>query len=104
MMSTQTSLKNERKQESSALQQKFDSLAEPTRYRIVKILSTESDVCVGDLAQRLGISSSAVSQACRWLEMSEIIYPERKGQKVCYQINKSDRQLSRLINMMNKEE
>lgn len=62
----------------------FKLLGDKTRYRIMKILTQEGELCVSDLASILGSSMSAVSQHLRVLEMSGLIEGERMGQMMCY--------------------
>ncbi|MEK7638937.1 MAG: metalloregulator ArsR/SmtB family transcription factor [Patescibacteria group bacterium] len=62
----------------------FKLLGDRTRYRIVKILTEEGEMCVGDLASILDASMSAVSQHLRVLEMSGIVAGRRMGQMMCY--------------------
>jgi len=62
----------------------FKLLGDKSRYRIVKILTEEGELCVSDLAAVLDASMSAVSQHLRVLEMSGLVVGERMGQMMCY--------------------
>ena len=62
----------------------FKLLGDKTRYRIMKILTQEGELCVSDLSSILNSSMSAVSQHLRVLEMSGLIEGERMGQMMCY--------------------
>lgn len=62
----------------------FKLLGDKNRYRIMKIISEDKELCVGDLAKILDTSMSAVSQHLRILEMSGLIEGNRRGQSMCY--------------------
>jgi len=62
----------------------FKLLGDKSRYRIVKVLTEEGELCVSDLAAVLDASMSAVSQHLRVLEMSGLVEGERMGQMMCY--------------------
>ncbi len=76
----------------------FKALADPTRLRLVKLLSEltpedESDecggraLCVNALAHRLGITQSAVSQHLRILRQARLVKGERRGAFVHYSLD-----------------
>jgi len=65
-------------------------LGDPTRFKIFKLLSSEEEYCVSDIAAKLGISPSAVSQHFRNFEMLGLVEKERMGQKICYVLNNED--------------
>ena len=65
----------------------FSALADPTRLKLVKILShqhTPEALCVNALAQRVGITQSAVSQHLRILKNHGLVRGERRGYYVHY--------------------
>ncbi|OIP78516.1 MAG: hypothetical protein AUK16_00105 [Parcubacteria group bacterium CG2_30_44_11] len=62
----------------------FKLLGDKSRYRIVKVLTEEGELCVSDLAAVLDASMSAISQHLRVLEMSGLVAGERMGQMMCY--------------------
>ena len=62
----------------------FKLLGDKSRYRIVKVLTEEGELCVSDLAAVLDASMSAVSQHLRVLEMAGLVIGERMGQMMCY--------------------
>lgn len=59
-------------------------LSDETRYRLFKILSRDDQQCVSELSALLGISTSAVSQQFRIMELSGMVAKKRHGQKICY--------------------
>ncbi len=77
----------------------FKALADPTRLRLVRLLSTptpedESDecgggraLCVNAMAHRLGITQSAVSQHLRVLRQARLVKGERRGAFVHYSLD-----------------
>lgn len=67
----------------------FKALGDPTRLRILRILASnpEQKVCVGCIAERLGISQPAVSQHLKVLKNVGLAEPNREGFRVHYAIN-----------------
>jgi DNA-binding transcriptional ArsR family regulator len=65
-------------------------LGDPTRFKIFKLLSSDEELCVSEIANRLDISPSAVSQHFRNFEMIGLVSKDRKGQKICYSLSHSD--------------
>src|SRR5512142_3092579 len=63
------------------------ALSDVNRLRMIRILATEKDVTVGELAKRLGISQPAVSQHLRVLKMTGLLVPERRGNRTIYRID-----------------
>jgi len=67
-----------------ALTEIFRVLGDGTRVRILDALAT-SELCVGDLAERLGISESAVSHQLR--RSARIVRPRREGRMMIYALD-----------------
>ncbi|MDM8526034.1 metalloregulator ArsR/SmtB family transcription factor [Desulfococcaceae bacterium HSG8] len=86
----------------------FKSLSDPTRLKLVRLLSMSSSseitlndcepdtctgkggpLCVNALANSLGVTQSAVSQHLRVLRQAGIVKGERKGAFVHYTIDRS---------------
>jgi ArsR family transcriptional regulator len=67
----------------------FKALGDPTRLRIIRMLASgmENDLCVADLAKKLGITQPAASQHIRILRSVDILEPNRVGFRVYYNIN-----------------
>lgn len=59
-------------------------LGDSTRFKMFKLLSSNQELCVSEMAEQLHISSSAVSQHFRNFEMLGLVTKERTGQKICY--------------------
>jgi DNA-binding transcriptional ArsR family regulator len=64
----------------------FRVLGDGTRVRILDALSA-SELCVGDIAERLGLSESAVSHQLRLLRSARIVRPRREGRMIFYALD-----------------
>lgn len=61
----------------------FKLFGDSTRIKLLYILSV-AELCVGDLAQMLGVSQSAVSHQLRVLKQSKLVRGRREGKTVYY--------------------
>lgn len=67
----------------------FKALSEPTRLRMVNLLSkNDGALCVNALSHRLGVTQSSISQHLRILRQTGLVRGERRGQFVHYLIDK----------------
>jgi len=64
----------------------FSALSDPTRLRILHALAHADDVCVTDLAEKAGLSISAVSHQLRLLRDRRLIESRRDGRMVYYSL------------------
>ncbi len=64
----------------------FSALGDPTRVRILDVLS-HGELCVCDLAAVLGVSQSAVSHQLRLLRGIRLVKPRREGRVVFYSLD-----------------
>lgn len=64
----------------------FSALSDPTRLRILHALAHADDLCVTDLAERAGLSISAVSHQLRLLRDRRLIESRREGRMVYYSL------------------
>ena len=66
--------------------QVFSALADPTRLKLLKLLSDNqtSALCVNAMAMGLGVSQPAISQHLRVLKNAGLISGERRGYHVHY--------------------
>ena len=64
----------------------FSALGDPTRVRILDVLS-HGELCVCDLAAVLGLSQSAVSHQLRLLRNIRLVKPRRDGRIVFYSLD-----------------
>jgi DNA-binding transcriptional ArsR family regulator len=79
----------------------FKVLADPTRLRLLKLLTGRAQkgraydecgqgpLCVNAMAHKLGITQSAVSQHLRVLKQARLVTGERRGAFVHYSVDKS---------------
>jgi len=82
------------------LVQKFNALGDKTRFRLLEILLKGDDICVSELASKIGISNAGVSQQLKIMEQAGIIIRQRKGQKICYRINQTNSSNKQLLNLI----
>lgn len=75
-------------------------LGDRTRYRMYKLLLSDSEMCVSEIAESLGISPSAVSQHFRSFEMLGLVNKDRTGQKICYSLKSGDDLVFQLNNVI----
>jgi len=72
----------------------FKALSDPTRLRLVKLLSEclpgecKGALCVNALAHRVGVTQSAVSQHLRVLRQAGLVNGERRGYFVHYSLDR----------------
>jgi ArsR family transcriptional regulator len=71
-------------------------LGDSTRFKIFKLLSSSEELCVSEIAEKLDISPSAVSQHFRNFEMIGLVEKERMGQKICYVLKEDDQLVKEL--------
>lgn len=63
----------------------FKIFADPTRIRILELL-TETDKCVGEISEILGVSQSAISHQLKILRLHNVVDTEKNGQVVTYRL------------------
>lgn len=73
----------------------FDTLADPTRVRILQALSLTDEVCVCDLALLLGLSVSGLSHQLRLLRDRGAVTRRKAGRIVYYRL--ADGHVRRLL-------
>jgi DNA-binding transcriptional ArsR family regulator len=69
-----------------ALADTFKVLGDTTRIRILDALS-RSELCVCDIASRVGLTESAVSHQLRLLRDSRIVRTRRNGRQIFYTLD-----------------
>lgn len=74
----------------------MQTLGDPTRYKMFKLLLENRDYCVSDIAARMQVSVPAVSQHFKTFELVGLVDKTRNGQKICYQIKHNDKLVSKL--------
>lgn len=73
-------------EESQQMAEFFGILADPTRVRLIALLSA-SESCVCDLAEGLSISESAVSHQLRALRNARLVRYRKSGRQVFYRLH-----------------
>lgn len=81
----------------------FDALGDPTRFKLVQKMNDECDSCVSELAEELDITTAGASQQLKILEQAGVLIRVRKGQRICYEINSEDPDVSQIIKMLNNK-
>lgn len=65
----------------------FKALADASRRKILKLLSKNDSMTAGDIADQFTISKPAVSDHLKILRNAGLIYAEKQGQFIYYQLN-----------------
>lgn len=65
----------------------FKSLSDPTRLKIISVLIKDSNICVSDIAEVLGMSVSRVSHHLGILEKLGFAEQRQEGKQVYYTIH-----------------
>lgn len=61
----------------------FRAFGDTTRIRILRELM-EEEICVNDLAEKLGMTQSAVSHQLRLLKQARLVNGRREGKQIIY--------------------
>ena len=69
-----------------ALAETFRVLGDPTRIRLIAAMAV-TERCVGDLAELVGMSESAVSHQLRMLRAARLVRTRRAGRQVFYTLD-----------------
>ena len=64
----------------------FAAFSDTTRVRIMKVLM-EGEICVGDLAQSLEMTQSAVSHQLKVLKQARLVKGRREGKQILYSLD-----------------
>lgn len=88
----------------SDLRQTFGALGDSSRYQIAQLLLNQPELCVSELATKIGITAAGVSQHMRVLVQAGIVHPKRVGQKMCYQLNDEVTRVRRVLQLINEEQ
>ncbi len=63
----------------------FKIFADPTRIRILELL-TDQEKCVSEISELLEVSQSAVSHQLKLLRLANVVSTEKIGQTVTYRL------------------
>lgn len=69
-----------------SLAELFKALGDPTRVKILSCLQM-SDLCVGEIADNLGMSTSAISHQLRVLKAIKLVKGTKEGKEVRYSLD-----------------
>ncbi len=61
----------------------FKAFGDPTRVQILSLLR-QQELCVGDIAEGVGLSQSAISHQLRLLKQMHLIKYHREGKNIVY--------------------
>lgn len=75
------------RQEAEGVAELFRLLGDPTRIRLLRALAEEGELCVSDLAGRIGAPESTVSHALRLLRTAGVVRNRRSGRTVHYSLD-----------------
>ena len=64
----------------------FKGFADPTRVHILSLLLVHEELCVTDLAEKVGVSQSGVSHQLRLLKQMHLIKFRREGKNIHYSL------------------
>jgi DNA-binding transcriptional ArsR family regulator len=62
-------------------------LADPVRSRILFVLVTAGELCVGDLALALDVTEDQVSYGLKMLRLAGLVTFRREGRMLCYRLS-----------------
>ena len=72
-----------------ACAQEFNMVGDPTRLKICYLLCRHKELSVGDIAEVVGVSISAVSHTLRKLQKANMVENRRESRTVYYKLKKS---------------
>ena len=78
----------------TGISETFKVLGDETRLRIFEVLGKE-ELCVSEIAEKTGISESAVSHQLRILRLANLVSSRKAGKKVFYRI--ADKHVGHMI-------
>jgi len=65
----------------------FKALADANRRKILRLLSKKDSMTAGEIADEFTISKPAISEHLKILRNAGLIYAEKQGQFIFYQLN-----------------
>jgi ArsR family transcriptional regulator len=80
----------------------FNMVGDPTRLKICYLLCRHKELSVGDIAEVVGVSISAVSHTLNKLQKANMVESRRESRRVYYKLKKSfvgDMLKKRLVNI-----
>jgi len=74
----------------------FEMASDPTRFCILRMLVSEKELCVTDIARVCEITVPAASHHLRLLEVARCVRGVRNGKMMCYQLEKGNPLVERM--------
>jgi len=65
----------------------FKALADPTRRRILKMLTHGREMTAGEIAAGFNISGPSMSHHFNTLKEADLVFARREGQQILYSLN-----------------
>lgn len=65
----------------------FKILGDPTRIKMLSLLSSEDEMCVCDIAETLGMGQSAISHQLRVLRDARLVKFRKEGKEAFYSLD-----------------
>ncbi|HOD17372.1 MAG TPA: autorepressor SdpR family transcription factor [Candidatus Cloacimonadota bacterium] len=65
----------------------FKALADPNRRKILRLLREKVSLTAGEIAEQFTISKPAISEHLKILRNAGLIYADKQGQFIKYQLN-----------------
>lgn len=65
----------------------FKILGDPTRIKMLSLLSAEGELCVCDIAEALGMGQSAISHQLRVLRAARLVKFRKDGKEAIYSLD-----------------
>ncbi len=96
-------IKNEAARDEDSLPVVFSALSDIGRYRIFKLLTRQTGLCVTEVAKIFNISVPAASQQLKIMEMSGLVRRTRSGQMICYTIRRENLVVKTIIKLIERE-
>ena len=66
------------------------ALGDETRQRILEILQTEGEKCVGDLVDAFNLSQPTISHHLTFLKHAHLVTSRKEGKQVYYSLNQAN--------------
>lgn len=85
---------------SQRLAMMFGALSDTGRFGIFRLFMRHRDLCVTEVANIFAISVPAASQQLKVMELSGLVERERRGQKICYCVRRSDPVVRSLVRIV----
>lgn len=78
----------------------MQALGDKTRFKMFKILLSNQQMCVSEIANTLDVSVPAVSQHFRIFELIGLVDKQRHGQRICYALKDENALVRELIRII----